>query len=67
VTYRHNGQNIAVRADDNGRSDRTDLWNVDILGNDLNGERIVVGAREGETLACGALPARVVYCANNSP
>jgi hypothetical protein len=67
VTYRHNGDNVAIRADDNARSDRTDLWNVDIIGNDLNGERIVVGAREGETLACGALPAQVVSCANNSP
>ena len=67
VFYRHNGQKIAVRADDNGRTDRTDLWNVDIVGNFLNGERIVVGAKEGETLPCGALPAQVVYCANNSP
>jgi hypothetical protein len=67
VTYRHNGDNVGIRADDNGRSDRTDLWNVDIIGNDLNGERIVLSMREGQVLACGDLPAQVVYCANNSP
>jgi hypothetical protein len=67
VTYRHNGDNVAIRADDNGRSDRTDLWNVDIIGNKLNGERIVLSMREGQVLACGDLPAAVVSCANNSP
>ena len=67
VFYPHNGDNVAIRADDNGRSDRTDLWNVDIIGNKLNGERIVLSMREGQVLACGDLPAAVVSCANNSP
>jgi hypothetical protein len=67
VTYPHNRDNVAIRAADNGRSDRTDLWNVDIIGNDLNGERIVLSTREGEVLACGDLPPEVVSCTNNSP
>jgi hypothetical protein len=67
VQYPHNGFNVAVRAADNGRSDRTDLWNVDIIGNDLNGEKIVLSMTDGEVLACGDLPDEVVYCANNSP
>jgi hypothetical protein len=67
VTYSHNADNVAIRAADNGRSDRTDLWNVDIVGNFLNGERIVLSTREGEVLACGDLPPSVVFCENNSP
>jgi hypothetical protein len=67
VTYRHNGDNVAIRADDNARSDRTDLWNVDIIGNKLNGERIVLSMRDGQVLACGDLSPAVVSCANNSP
>jgi hypothetical protein len=67
VTYPHNGFNVAVRAADVGKTDRTDMWNVDIVGNDLNGEKIVISTRKGQTLACGQVPAEKVYCANNSP
>ena len=31
----------AVRVSDSGKSSRTDLWNVEIVGNVLNGERMV--------------------------
>ena len=47
----------AVRAIDSGSSGRTDLWNVDIVDNELNGEEI-------KGYVC-ALPDDVVYCANN--
>jgi hypothetical protein len=67
VTYPHNGFNVAVRAADVGKTEKTDMWNVDIIGNDLNGEKIVVSTRIGQTLACGQVPAAMVYCANNSP
>jgi len=45
----------AVKAIDSGRSSRTDLWNIKIEGNFLNGEEI---------RGC-ELPDEVVYCANN--
>jgi hypothetical protein len=45
----------AINASDSGRSSRTDLWNVDIVDNVLNGEQIK---------GC-ELPDNVVYCANN--
>ena len=66
VEYPPNSQNVAVRAADAGRPDRTDLWNVDIIDNILNGETIVLSTRRGEILACGELPDEMVYCANNS-
>ena len=41
VAYRANAAEPgAVRASDSGRSDRTDLWNVEIVDNFLNGEGI---------------------------
>jgi hypothetical protein len=67
VVYPPNLQNVAVRSADAGLSDRTDLWNVDIIDNVLNGETIVLSTTKGETLACGELPDEMVYCANNSP
>ena len=67
VFYPHNGRNVAVRAADVRQTDRTDMWNVDIIGNDLNGEKIVISTRKDETLACGQVPDEKVYCANNSP
>jgi hypothetical protein len=67
VVYSPNSQNVAVRAADAGLPDRTDLWNVDIIDNVLNGETIVLSTTKGETLACGELPDEMVYCANNSP
>jgi hypothetical protein len=67
VQYPHNGDNVAVRAADTGRDSRTDLWNVDIIENDLNGETIVLSKTRGEILACGDLPDEMVHCANNIP
>ena len=67
VVYPPNSQKVAVRAADAGLSDRTDLWNVDIIDNVLNGETIMLSTTKGETLACGELPDEMVYCANNSP
>jgi hypothetical protein len=42
----------AIKASDSGRSERTDLWNVDIVDNELNGEGI---------RGCG-LPDDIVDC-----
>ena len=41
VNYPANGNRIGVRATDSGRSDRVDLANVDVVNNNLNGDRIV--------------------------
>lgn len=41
VSYPANGDRIGVRATDSGRSDRVNLSNVDVVNNDLNGDRIV--------------------------
>jgi hypothetical protein len=43
-----------VRATDSGRSDRVNLSNIDVVGNKMNGERIV---------SCGGQ----VACSNNTP
>jgi hypothetical protein len=40
VAYLPNAEGVAIRATDSGRSDRPDLYNVDIVGNVLNGEVI---------------------------
>ena len=40
VSYLPNASGVAIRATDSGRADRPDLWNVDIVGNVLNGEQI---------------------------
>jgi hypothetical protein len=52
VAYSPNASGVAIRAKDGGRSDRPDLWNVDIVDNVLNGETIV---------GCGN-PDDIVYC-----
>jgi hypothetical protein len=36
-----NGDQIGVRATDSGRSDRVNLFDISVTGNDMNGERIV--------------------------
>ena len=41
VSYPANGDLIGVRATDSGRSDRVNLSNIDVLNNDMNGERII--------------------------
>ena len=56
VAYRANAARPGgVKAIDSGRSSRTDLWNVEIVDNVLNGE-VIKGCE---------LPDEVVYCANN--
>jgi type II secretory pathway pseudopilin PulG len=52
--YPKNGKNIAIRADDSGRSDRPDTKNILITGNNLNGETI---------RSCGG----PVSCSSNTP
>jgi hypothetical protein len=54
VSYPANGDKIGVRATDSGRSDRVNLSNIDVVGNKMNGERIV---------SCGGQ----VACSNNTP
>jgi len=53
VTYPGNTDRIGIRATDSGRSDRVDLSNVDVLNNNMNGERIIT---------CGG----PVYCSGNT-
>jgi hypothetical protein len=52
VTYLPNASGVAIRATDSGRSDRPDLWNVDIVDNVVNGE-IIKGCE---------LPDEIAYC-----
>jgi len=52
VAYTPNSNNLAIRATDSGRSDRPDLWNVDIVGNVLNGETIVGCELSDEIVDC---------------
>ncbi len=67
VDYSHNAQNVAVRAAYNARRFRTDLWNVDIVGNFLNGETIVIWTPRTGPVTCGRVPDEVVHCADNIP
>ncbi len=55
VSYRANSNGRAIQFIESGRSDRTDLWNGDAIGNSL-GEEAIVGCEK---------PDSVVYCANN--
>ncbi len=52
VAYLPNFEGVAIRATDSGRSDRPDLWNVDIVDNVLNGE-VIKGCES---------PEEIVYC-----
>src|SRR5215204_1723962 len=57
VAYEPNANGVAIRATDSGRSDRPDLFNVDIVGNVLNGETIVGCEQPDEIVVCSdALP-----------
>ena len=56
VAYEPNVNGLAIRATDSGRSDRPDLFNVDIFGNVLNGETIV-GCEQ---------PDEIVYCSEEA-
>jgi hypothetical protein len=49
VSYPANGERIGIRATDLGRSDRVNLSNVQVQGNNLNGDRIV---NCGGSVAC---------------
>jgi hypothetical protein len=51
VSYAANGDSIGVRATDSGRSDRVNLTNVDVVGNNMNGDRVVTC---GGQVACSA-------------
>jgi hypothetical protein len=53
VSYPANGERIGIRATDSGRSDRVNLSNILVQGNNLNGDRIVT---------CGGQ----VACSNNA-
>ncbi len=57
VSYPPNSLKVAIVASDSGRSDRHDLFNIDIINNILN----------GETIKGCELPDTVVYCAGNTP
>jgi hypothetical protein len=57
VAYLPNASGVAIRATDSGRSDRPDLWNVDIVGNILNGE-VIKGCES---------PDEIVYCSEAAP
>jgi hypothetical protein len=52
VAYPRNRDRVAIRATDSGRSDRPNLFNVDIVGNVLNGE-VIKGCEKPDTIvAC---------------
>jgi hypothetical protein len=52
VAYLPNASGVAIRATDSGRSDRPDLFNVDIVGNVLNGELIGGCVLSDESVSC---------------
>jgi len=53
VSYAANGDKIGARATDSGRSDRVNLANIDVIGNNMDGDSIV---------SCGGQ----VFCSNNT-
>jgi hypothetical protein len=55
VSYPNNDREVAVVASDSGKATRTDLRNVDIVNNFLNGE-VMKGCE---------LADEIVYCENN--
>jgi hypothetical protein len=57
VKYAANARNAASIASDSGRSDRPNLFNIDIVNNTLN----------GETIKGCELPDTVVACTGNTP
>jgi hypothetical protein len=57
VRYPPNARAVAIIASDSGRADRPNLWNIDIIGNILN----------GETIRGCELPDAVVDCSGNTP
>ena len=57
VSYPPNSLRVAIMVSDSGRSDRPNLFNIDIINNTLN----------GETIKGCELPDTVVACAGNTP
>jgi hypothetical protein len=55
VSYGANARQQAIVLSDSGKSNRTDLWNGDAVGNTMG----------GETIRGCEKPDNVVYCANN--
>jgi hypothetical protein len=55
VVYQPNSSNVAIVASDSGRADRPDLFNIDILGNILNGETIKGCDQTYEIVYCSEL------------
>lgn len=53
VNYKVNGDRIGVRATDSGRSDRVNLSEVVVVGNDLNNDRIVPWPCAGQVMCSG--------------
>jgi hypothetical protein len=49
VKYLANARNVAIIASDSGRSDRPNLFNIDIVNNTLNGE-IIKGCELPDTV-----------------
>jgi hypothetical protein len=58
VAYPPNSGNVAIIASDSGGADRTNLSNIDIVNNDLSGEKAT------ETIKGCELPDTIVYCSN---
>jgi hypothetical protein len=52
VAYLPNASGVAIRATDSGRSDRPDLFNVDIVDNVSNGETIVGCEQPDDIVDC---------------
>jgi hypothetical protein len=52
ISYPPNARSVAIRVTDSGRTDRPDLYNIDVVNNGLN----------GETITGCSLPDDVVFC-----
>jgi hypothetical protein len=52
VSYAANGKNRAIYFGDSGRADRSDLWNGDATGNELNGEKIAGCEKPDDIVDC---------------
>jgi hypothetical protein len=52
VSYAANYNNRAIYFGDSGKADRTDLWNGDATGNELNGEKIVGCEKPDDIVDC---------------
>src|ERR671914_502779 len=55
ILYPPNSSNVAIIASDSGRADRPDLFNIDVIGNILNGETIKGCEQTYEIVYCSEL------------